>query len=255
MVPAVEPLTLSLVCLVVFVAFLIEAAMGFGATVVAVALGAFLIPIRELLPPFVALNLVLSSFLCIRYRHDIRWRLLLVQVVPLMALGMPLGIWLFGAGDENLLTGLFGAFVVVVSAVELCRMARPAPISGPGDRALNTGARWLLLLAGGAAHGAWATGGPMAVYVAGRELPDKGGFRSTLSCLWLILNGILMVSYATAGELCAGTATLMAWLAGSLALGLVIGVWLHERVNPRVFRVMVFALLLVAGALLSSKAL
>ncbi len=124
--------TIGLLVLVVFLAFLVEAALGFGATVVAVALGAFLVPIPELLAAFVPLNIVLSAYLAVRYRRDIHWRLLMLRIVPLMVAGIPVG---------------------------------------------------LLLLGWGVVHGAFATGGPMAVFVSGRVLTDKGRFRSTLSTL------------------------------------------------------------------------
>jgi len=241
-------MTAWLLVLIVFLAFFIEATLGFGATVVAVALGAFVIPIPELLPPFVLLNLVLSTFLVVRYRHDVDLRLLLRRVVPLMVLGMPAGFLLFGSGDDQLLCRVFGAFVVVLSSVELYRLARPQAAAatdlGPVSQAL-------LLVSGGVIHGAFATGGPMAVYVTGRVLQDKSAFRSTLSLLWLVLNGVLAVGYAATGAVDGQAGTWVAILAVPLLLGILAGEWLHHRVNTSLFRVLLFVLLLVAGVLLA----
>lgn len=242
--------TIALLALVVFLAFLVEAALGFGATVVAVALGAFLVPIPELLAAFVPLNIVLSTYLAVRYRRDIDWRLLMLRIVPLMVAGIPVGLLVLGWGSDRLLKALFGVFVVGLSALELWRMHRPAPAESQADAGISLPAQVVLLLAGGVVHGAFATGGPMAVYVSGRVLTDKGRFRSTLSTLWLILNLVLVVGYAVQGSLDREAGILAAWLALPLGLGLVLGDWLHHRVDARIFRLAVFGLLLLAGGLL-----
>jgi uncharacterized membrane protein YfcA len=244
-------LTVALLVLIVFVAFLVEATLGFGATVVAVSLGAFVVPIPEFLPAFVPLNIVLSTFLVVRYRREVDWQLLFRRILPLMGVGLPFGLWLFSTGDHQLLARLFGVFVVIVSALELWRIARPAA----GDaRPLARGTTAGLLLSGGVIHGAFATGGPMAVYVAGRELPDKGTFRSTLSALWLLLNLVLVAGYLLAGVLGGESARLTAVLAVPLAVGLLAGDVLHHRVDARLFRTMVYALLAIAGVLLFATA-
>lgn len=239
-------MTLAILAVIVLGAFLVEATLGFGATVVAVALGALVVPIPELLPAFVPLNIALSTWMLVRWRHQVDWRLLLRRILPLMVLGLPAGLLLFDAGGEALLARVFGGFVVVLSAMELWRMARP----GDPFRDLSPVGAGLLLVAGGVIHGAFATGGPMAVYVAGRRLPDKGAFRATLSTLWLVLNLVLVAGYALTGDLDAEAGRLLLVLLPGLVLGLAAGEWLHGRVDARLFRVLVFALLAVAGVLL-----
>ena len=147
-----------LLALVVFVAFLVEATLGFGATIVTVVLGVLLFPLDVLLPAFVPLNLVLSLYLVGRYRRHVAWRLLLLRIVPLMGLGMPLGIFLFHQAGHHWLNVGFGVFVVVLSAAELHRLRR----AGGQTHALGVAARVALLVSGGVIHGAYATGGPMA---------------------------------------------------------------------------------------------
>jgi len=243
-------LTVALLVVIVFVAFLVEATLGFGATVVAVSLGALLVPIPKLLPAFIPLNIVLSSFLVVRYGRHVDWGLLLRRILPLMGLGMPVGMWIFGTGDHQLLARLFGGFVVVVSSVELWRIARPATVEAP----LRSGTVVGLLLSGGVVHGAFATGGPMAVYVTGRVLKDKGAFRSTLSALWLLLNLVLIASYLIEGLLGAESLRLTGILAVPLGLGLLSGDRLHHQVDAQMFRTMVYVLLAIAGVLLLAMA-
>lgn len=251
--PSISGLTvpaLAALALVVFTAFTVETALGFGATLIAVALGSILLPIQVLLPSLIPLNLALSAWLVARYHRAVDRRFLLRRLLPLMALGMPLGIALFRVADASLLKRIFGAFLVVVSAIELRRMrvthgATPAPLS----RAVEA----LMLIAGGVAHGAFATGGPMAVYVTSRAIDDRGAYRATLCVLWASLNIVLLATYAFSGDIDGASLTLSAWLVPSCALGLWLGEIAHHRVPVPVFRAGVFVALALAGVMLVAR--
>lgn len=237
--------------LVVFGAFTVEAALGFGATVVAVSLGAFLLPIDEILYAFVPLNLALSSFFVLRDRREVDLRFLLSRVLPFMALGLPLGFFGLAAIDERTARMALGAFVAWLAAVELWRARRRSEAPLP---ALSTPRRALALSAAGVVHGAFATGGPLVVYVVSRTLSDKGAFRATLSALWLQLNVVLLMGFASRGALDAESGgRSLAWLPFLLG-GLLAGDALHRRFSAEVFRRLVFTVLFVAGTLLIARA-
>ena len=85
------------------------------------------------------------------------------------------------------------------------------------------------------------------VYAVSRLNLAKGNFRSTLSALWLLTNGILTLSYLATGLLTWNNLRFWAWLAPAVVIGTVIGERLHDRVNEHHFRIIVFAILLVAG--------
>ncbi len=229
---------------VVALAFTVEAAMGFGATVVTVALASMVISLEVVLPAFVPLNVVMSTYLVVRHARSISRALLLREVLPAMVVGMPAGMVLFRFLSEEMLRLTLGVFVVVVSALELRAGSRAR---GPLRRPVSFG----LLALGGVVHGAFATGGPLVVYVLGRKLADdKAAFRATLSALWLALNLVLCASYAQAGRITAESMMLTAQLGVMLVLGLVVGERVHRAVSPARFRRMVFALLFVVGIVL-----
>ncbi len=236
---------------VVFLAFVVEAAIGFGSTVVTVALGALFVPVDTILPAFVPLNLLMSIYLSRRYRQHIVWPIVLRRILPMMFIGLPLGMLASRRLDAQALVGVFGAFVVALSALELVRAhgaaARDRPSLPPGL------ARALLVVAGGI-HGAFATGGPLVVYVIGRELREKAAFRATLSLLWMVLNSVLLIGFLWSGKLDAQTGRTTAWLLVPLALGLVVGERLHHRIPEAGFRKVLFAMLGVAGLVLMSRA-
>ncbi|MDQ3032371.1 MAG: sulfite exporter TauE/SafE family protein [Myxococcota bacterium] len=246
-IPGLSLPMLAALALVVLTAFTVETALGFGATLIAVALGSILLPIQTLLPSLVPLNLALSIWLASRYARAVDWRFLLRRLLPLMALGLPFGIALFRVADASLLKRIFGAFLIVVSVLELRRMRRSdGTPAAPLSRLTETA----MAFAGGVVHGAFATGGPMAVYVTSRAIDDKGAYRATLCVLWAALNLVLLASFAISGEVSVASMTLSAWLVPSCALGLLLGEIAHHRVPVPVFRAGVFVALALAGVML-----
>lgn len=243
MVPLSTPLWLAAV---VFLAFGIEAALGFGCNVLAVTMAVHLLPLDVLLPVLVALNLVVSSWIALRHRDGIDHALLFRRILPLMLLGMPFGMLLFNVASGPWLKGGFGVFVTLLAAVELWRSLRqpaaPAPLSTPASVVALAGA--------GLMHGLYASGGPLAVYYASRSIGDKRRFRSTLSLLWLLLNLVLYAGYLWRGAVTLTTLRLAAPQLLPLVAGIFAGERLHTHIDERTFRRLVFALLLAGGVVL-----
>ncbi len=235
--------------LVVFVAFTTESALGFGSTVISVALGSALVPIRALLAALVPLNLALSAYFTARYWRLVDRRVLLRRVLPLMLVAMPAGALAAARLPESSLKRSFGAFVLALSTLELLRMLRPsAPSRDLAPRAASG-----LLLLGGAVHGMFGVGGPLAVYVTSRWVADKTRFRATLSALWLTLNVAFLVPYVRGGLVGASSLRASLSLAPALALGMLAGELAHHRVPEALFRKGVYAMLLVAGVMLLAR--
>ena len=229
--------------LAALIGFSVETTLGFGATLITVAIGSFFVDLRVLLPAIAPLNLVLSIYIAARYHAQIDRRVLFGKLVPFMMLGLPLGLALLVVLDASLLKRLFGAFLIAVSARELVQMRRASVDAAPMGRVPEAA----LLIVGGAVHGAFMTGGPMAVYVASRVLDDKGRYRATLSALWAILNAMLLVSYAIDDRFGPSERGLSVALLPSIALGMIAGELAFRRVPAAAFRTMVFVMLLASG--------
>jgi len=228
---------------IVALGFTTEAATGFGSIVIAMTLAAHLYPIRELIPLLVALNIVLSSYMVWRHHHHIERRLLVVQILPLMAVGMVGGLLLFSNASSDTLKLAFGIFVVVVSLRELSvLLANHGPRAALGTRASSLG-----ILGAGVIHGIFATGGPLLVYIIGRSELGKRNFRSTLATVWLVLNSTLALIFTLSGRINSRLLPAIAALVPVVIASIMVGEWTHQRLSERGFRIAVFALLLLAG--------
>jgi hypothetical protein len=231
--------------LIVLLAFAVEAAAGFGSTVVTVTLAAQLMPVDAVLARFVPVNVLLSLYLVARYRRSVDLRLLFRRVLPWMGVGMAGGLAVAHVASPGWVKVAFAIFVVVLSAFELWGLRR-----GGSARPLGAGTAGGALVAAGLVHGMFACGGPLVVWVVGREVDDKAVFRATLSALWLVLNVVLVVGYVLGGQLDGGTLKESAFLVLPLAAGILVGERVHDRLSPERFRAAVFALLFVAAGVL-----
>ncbi len=234
---------------VLFLAFLVESAVGFGSALVAVSLGAQFIGLAQLFPVFQPLSLVLSLILVVRDRAHVKARFLVREILPPILPGVIVGMALFRLGPADALLLGVGVAIALLAAFELRRTLRgadPTPL-----------APWLartVLVGAGVIHGLFGTSGPPVVWVVSRALPDKASFRATLALLWLLLSVVLVAGYVADGSLGAASLTKSAALGVPLVLGYVVGNALHHRIPQRAFRLGVCVLLVVAGVVLVVRA-
>lgn len=233
----------------VFGAYLAGSALGFGSSMLVVTFGAQLFPLDLLLPVVVPLNIALSSYLAVRYRRETAWRVLGRRMIPLVGAGVPVGLLLFNLGEMKALKLAFGLFVVVLAAAQL-RLSW-AKTSGP---ALSRGFGGGMLFGGGVVHGLFGTGGPLIVYVVGREIGDKGSFRSTLAAMWIPMNTALLINYLLVGLYDAEVARLAGLSIVPVLAATFLGELAHARLDAHRFRTAVWGLLLVGGVILSIRA-
>ena len=243
---------LVLLGLIVFVSFVVEAATGFGSMVVALTLGALFFKVNQLLGWLVPVNMVLSAYLVARDRRSVDWRFLFARMVPLMAVGLLGGTLVATQAEQtSWLKPTFGVFVMGVAAWQLSTALKPTVVPS----GLSAPVRVSALLGAGVIHGIFATGGPLAVFVSARELPEKARFRGTLSMLWLILNALVMPRLVLDGHVDGATLGTSGLMLLPLGLGIGVGEWIHHRLDEARFRVVVASVLLAAGAVLVTQAL
>jgi uncharacterized membrane protein YfcA len=228
----------------ILLAYTLEAVTGFGSVVIALSLGALLLPIDQLLPILVPLNICMTGYLVHRHWQQIDRHLLLGTLLPGMLIGTLLGYWLLPYLDTQALKVGFGALIVWFAGRELWRLRQAS--------ALPQRPTWLtrlITLAAGLSHGLFASGGPLLVYgLAGTQL-DKARLRATLVTVWFTLNSLLTLAFLLDGRLLPALPQVLTY-APLLLLGVWLGERLHRRFDERHFRLAIYILLLVTGILL-----
>ena len=229
---------------VVVAAYAVQTATGFGAMLVCVTFGAQLISLEEVIRLMVPLSFLQTGYIVIRDRAGIEWGLLLKRVVPLMVLGMGFAFLLLTKVGGPWLGLAFGVMVLVLAARDLhhLRVASAAP-----EKPISGAASVTALLGAGVIHGIYAAGGPMLVYAIGREGLTKKVFRSTLSMVWILLNVILVTRFMLAGDYDREVALDILLLVPAVPFGVLLGEWVHHKVDERRFRMAVLALLIAAA--------
>ncbi|WP_121257503.1 sulfite exporter TauE/SafE family protein [Nocardioides ferulae] len=228
----------------VLVAYTVEAVTGFGSIVIAVSLGALVLPVADLLPVLVPLNVLMTSFLVTRHRRHVDRPTLVRRILPLMLAGMLVGYLAAPHLPAGSLRMVLGALVLWFALRELGRWLRRVEPRRHGP--------WLtrsLIVGAGVSHGLVASGGPLLVAgLAGTTL-GKAALRATLLTVWLLLNTTLTVLFALAGSLLPALPRVLA-LTPVLVVGLVAGEVLHRRLDEQVFRRVVHLLLAGTGVAL-----
>ena len=242
------PLDLAL-AMIVLAGLVIQTMTGFGFNVVAVTLGALLLPIKIWLPVVVALNLPMSAWVAWRNRDAIDWTLLLRQILPVMAVGFAVGVAAAFVLSGNWLRTSFGVLVVLLALRELLRLSGGVQAASGAVPQSRPARLWVLLA--GLVQGLYASGGPLLVHALARMEIPRARFRATLMTIWFTLNLVLSIAYLSGGFWTVDMGLRAAGLVLLVPPGLWLGDWLHHHASERGFAVAVQLVLLAAGLALA----
>ena len=169
---------------------------------------------------------VQATFLAVRYRKHIRWKLLAVP----MAVGM----------DNELMKRVLGAFLIVLSAYFIFA-AKHIKLKANTRNGLIAGG------IGGVMSGLFATGGPPASLYFSATTETKEEYLATIQAFFSISN-----FYVTAVRFYSGVidgTVLRAFLValGGLALGNILGLYVFKRVDVNFIRRAIYVMMAVSG--------
>lgn len=223
--------------LFILIGFTVEVATGFGSIIIALSLGALLLPIEVMLPILVCLNSVMNASLLLRLHGQVHWHTLLKVILPLMGLGMVVGVLLFPYLSNDLLKRAFGLLVLWFAIREGSKLwfQLKAPID-PGKWT----AFWTTMA--GVTHGLFASGGPLLVYSLSRTTLDKTQFRATLLATWLTLNLSYTLLFLYQQRLQDFSIHILYYLP-VLLVAAIAGQYLHKRINEVRFKKIVYIML------------
>ena len=246
---------LILLAVLVTAGMVVQTATGFGANLVIISIGASMMPVQELVSVILPANVLQSLIIAIRQGHLARWSLLTRRVLPLMAVGLVLGLGLAYLIAGEWLKAALGAFILAVSIDKLRELFWDrAPLvvqEEPDDAAVPA----FGLVFAGVFHGLYATAGPMLVWSLARAKLDHLVLRSTLAMIWISMNAILATGLVLGGVMRMPQLTLGVLLLPALGLGYLLGEQVQKRLPERKLRGLIYSVLLLAGLSLLYKGL
>jgi hypothetical protein len=237
---------LAVGALAVFFGYGLFAVTAFGAAIIAVPVITHVLPLAEVLPMTVLLDLGAAATIGVRARADAD-RAELYRLVPFSLVGAIVGVTLLVALPRQASLASLGAFLLAYAVWSLVE----------GGELRTVGPQWAPLsgLAGGAMGTVFGVGGPAYVVYLTRRLSDPTRLRATIAAMVALSVAIRIAVFAAAGLMTPERLMLSAMLAPFAAAGF----WLGSRIQPRVPRAVVVrllnAVLLAIGASLLWRAL
>jgi uncharacterized protein len=241
-----SPWALAFCALVVFAAYVLRGATGFGAGVVAIPMLALALPLTVVIPVITTLGIAASLGQSAQEFRHVDWRALRGLALP-SAVGLALGLWLFASLDHALLQRAFASFITTYGAWSLLPR-RPVWQLSPAALAVVAGGcgGFVATLFGGMA-------GPFyVIYLRALEL-DKRRFRASMSSVLLCLGLARVAGYGGLGFYDGRALAALVLLAPVMVLAMLAGNRWHARLDQARFERIVAAILVGSGVVLLFK--
>ncbi len=224
---------------VVLTGYVVMGITGFGSALVLVPLLARQWPLTEVVALAILLDIPASMLHGGLNLRQVRWNELL-RLLPGMALGTVLGLWLLGQLDKRWLLLVLGAYVVLVGVRVLLPRASAPQAHGRWAHVAGTVVGLVEVM--------FATAGPVVVAWLQRRLDDVAGLRATVPVV-MVLAGLVAVGVLGSSMQIDVDRVLPRWL---LALpvagfGVLVGNRVAARIAPLVMKRLMAALLTLSG--------
>ena len=235
--------------IVVFITNVVQCVTGFAGTVLAMPFSVMLIGlagakvIMNILGCAASVGVLISAHKSVNKKEFVK---ITAFLLPGIASGYFLSPLLMGVQKAAYV--LLGSIVIFFAALNFYKLLAKKEQRAPGN-ALSAG----ILITSGLVHGVFVCGGPLLVTYAGSKLKDPQEFRATLSAVWIVLNGLMIVSDGLNGYFTPDTLRLL-WIALTVLLGaIVLGNLIAKKLNKKVFLILSYVLMLVSGISLLMK--
>ena len=267
-----DSIRIFLFLLVVFLANIMQAVTGFAGTVLAMPFSIILMGSDFSRVVLNILGLAASLGVVIINRKDINWKEVL-KVCVIMLIGMIAGYLILRYVDlsKQVLLLILAGFVLLFTGigcyttfVKKNGLEEERPTSQEGEVVVEEQAvvfrdpwykealLYALLVIAGVVHGMYVCGGPLLIIYATKKFKEKHEFRSTLSMIWVVLNGVNLVRDIASGSIKA-LATSLETIAAAvmsifmLGMAVALGTFIAHRLNKNKFMIVTYVLMGVSA--------
>jgi uncharacterized membrane protein YfcA len=236
------------VLLVVFVATLIRSSFGFGEALVAVPLLALRLPVEIAAPLAMLVSITVAGVVVAQDWHQVHVRSAGMLVLATV-FGLPLGLLLLTTTNEHVVKGLLATVILSFSIWSLAGRAIPH---------LQKDHSIVVMICGfvsGVLGGAYGMNGPPLVVYGAMRRWSAQHFRATLQGYFLPASTLGMVGYWLAGLWVWEVTRLYLWSLPVVAVAIVLGRMINQRMSGETFLKYVYVGLLVTGTMLLVQAI
>ena len=233
-------MTIFWIVLITFVAAFLQAVIGFGFAVVAMAFMPLVIPYSKAIVVYQLICTFSTIYLAYKLRKDIQWKIMFPLLVPTVLLGAVGTVFSIKApGDFMylLLGGMLVALAVYFFLFSERIHIEPTPRNG-----------WLMGMICGVCNGLFAIAGPTAVLYLLPATKEKQEYLATIQAFFAICNVVSIVMRIAMGSMALSDMPLVVcgWVAMFVAT--VLGVRLFSKIKAETFRKLVYAFIGANGA-------
>lgn len=224
---------------IVCAASLLQAYMGFGFTLVAMAFLPLILPYTKAVALSTGIAIVSTIYMSVRHRRDIQWRTLLPILFPSVIIGMTVTAFSFRV-DSGLMLILLGVMLVVLAVwsflfADRVRL-RPTVVSGTAMGVVC-----------GVCNGLFSIGGPAAALFLLPAVDGKEKYIATIQLYFAVCNTTNLIVRIAKGSFEAGDWKLLFIGWGAMLLGTFVGQRIFKRTDPKYFSKAVYALVGING--------
>jgi len=235
--------------IVVFIANIFQGITGFAGTVLAMPASLFLVGYGVAKPILNVFGFLSGIYVFAGNRKHVETHIL-TKILCIMGVGVIGGIVIKSMVDIHArwLYIVLGIFVCMVACYGLFAGKRETA-EVPSNGLLDGG----LLLIAGLIHGIFVCGGPLVITYLTKKLPDKTKFRATISTVWIVFNGVIMISDIFAGAFTLPVVLQLCIATPFLFGGMYVGSKLVQKMDQSFFMKLTYVLLLLSGLSLLIK--
>lgn len=247
--PDGQVLDTNIVCIVIALMFLytfVGICAGFGGGLTTMPLITLMLPVKMATPLSVIVGTATAIYATWLSRKETDWRSAAV-LIAFSFLGIPVGLYALSYFPDHIMKMGLGGFLILYSFYSMFIPRLPVY-----DK------RWIaapLGAIGGALGAAFSTNGPPVVMYGMLRNLGPAAFRGTLNAFFTANNIAVVGGLATSGILTISVVKLVLFCIPTMILGSLVGQYVHKHISVKVFRVLVFILLIASGAMLIKGAL
>jgi len=226
--------------IITFCAATVAGTTGFGYGLVSVPLLMLVLPPRVVVPAVTTHIFLVSLFILLEVIRNVDLR----RIWPLMAtglIGLPLGVYVLLVLSEGALKTIVGVVIVFFALVLLLGIN------------LEIKNEKIALAPVGIASGLLASGtamaGPPVILFFSNQGMLKQVFRANLAAYFVFLNAITIPAHAASGLFTGEVVRLALLFLPTLAVGMVLGIFLSRKVPEEYFKRLVLVVVLCSGLL------